>query len=103
MPFRYEVSATAVSRSSHIDRKRLPRLIGNSFGKIVIANKVMKPYMDDDGILTMGLLDFLPDQGCLNLVPGPDAHVRARPKLRGLTKGLSPCQVSRWRRRPRSC
>ena len=39
--------------------KRSLRLIGDSFKKIVIVNKVMKPYMDDDGILTMGLFDFL--------------------------------------------
>ena len=39
--------------------KRPLRLIGDSFKKIVIVNKVMKPYMDDDGILTMGLFDFL--------------------------------------------
>lgn len=28
--------------------KRSLRLIGDSFKKIVIVNKVMKPYMDDD-------------------------------------------------------
>ena len=39
--------------------KRSLRLIGDSFKKIVVVNKVMKPYMDDDGILTMGLFDFL--------------------------------------------
>ena len=39
--------------------KRSLRLIGDSFKKIVIVNKVVKPYMDDDGILTMGLFDFL--------------------------------------------
>ena len=35
------------------------RLIGDSFKKIVIVNKVMKPYMDESGILTIGLFDFL--------------------------------------------
>lgn len=39
--------------------KRSLRLIGDSFKKVVIVSKVMKPYMDDDGILTMGLFDFL--------------------------------------------
>ena len=39
--------------------KRSLRLIDDSFKKIVIENRVMKPYMDDDGILTMGLFDFL--------------------------------------------
>lgn len=48
--------------------KRSLRLIGDSFKKIVIVNKVMKPYMDDDGILTMGLFDFLLNPGSLDLV-----------------------------------
>ena len=46
--------------------KRSLRLIGDSFKKIVIVNKVMKPYMDDDGILTMGLFDFLLNPGSLD-------------------------------------
>ena len=36
--------------------KRSLRLIGDSFKKIVVVNKVMKPYMDDDG---MGVRTFL--------------------------------------------
>ena len=47
--------------------KRSLRLIGDSFKKIVIVNKVMKPYMDDDGILTMGLFDFLLNPSSLDL------------------------------------
>ena len=39
--------------------KRSLKLIDDSFKKIVVVNRVMKPYMDDDGILTMGLFDFL--------------------------------------------
>lgn len=39
--------------------KRSLRLIGDSFRRIVIMNKVTKPHVDDDGILTMGLIDFL--------------------------------------------
>ena len=39
--------------------KRSLKLIGDSFQKIVVVNRVMKPYMDDEGILTMGLFDFL--------------------------------------------
>lgn len=31
-----------------------------------MVNRVMKPYMDDGGILTMGLLDFLLDQNRLD-------------------------------------
>ena len=43
----------------HEQEKRPLRLIGDIFKKIVIVNKVMKSYMNDDGILTMGLCDFL--------------------------------------------
>ncbi len=39
--------------------KRSLSLIEESFRKIVVVNRVMRPYMDDDGILTMGLFDFL--------------------------------------------
>lgn len=39
--------------------KRSLSLIEDSFRKIVVVNRVMCPYMDDDGILTMGLFDFL--------------------------------------------
>ena len=39
--------------------KRSLNLIEDSFRKIVVVNRVMRPYMDDDGILTMGLFDFL--------------------------------------------
>ena len=45
--------------------KRSLRLIGDSFSKIVVVNRVMKPYMDEDGILTMGLFDFLLDEDSL--------------------------------------
>ena len=47
--------------------KRSLRLIGDSFKKIVIVNKLMKPYMDDNGILTMGLFDFLLDPDSLDI------------------------------------
>lgn len=39
--------------------KRSLSLIEDSFRKIVVVNRVMRPYTDDDGILTMGLFDFL--------------------------------------------
>lgn len=47
--------------------KRSLRLIDDSFRKIVVVNRVMKPYMDDDGILTMGLFDFLLDPNSLDM------------------------------------
>lgn len=46
--------------------KRSLRLIGDSFKGIAVVNKVMKPYMDDDGILAMGLFDSLLNQGSLD-------------------------------------
>ena len=39
--------------------KRSLSLIGDSFKKIVVVNSVVRPYQDDDGILTVSLLDFL--------------------------------------------
>lgn len=41
--------------------------IGDSFRKIVVVSDVMRPYMDEDGILTMGLFDFLLDPDSLNM------------------------------------
>ncbi len=35
------------------------RNIDDSFRKIVVAKDAGKPYMDEDGILTVGLYDFL--------------------------------------------
>ena len=46
--------------------KRSLTLIDDSFRKIVVVNRVMRPYMDDDGILTMGLFDFLLDSNNLD-------------------------------------
>lgn len=46
--------------------KRSLTLIDDSFRKIVVVNRVMRPYMDDDGILTMGLFDFLLDPNSLD-------------------------------------
>lgn len=45
--------------------KRSLKLIGDSFKKVVVVDRVMRPYMDDDGILTMGLYDFLLDPNSL--------------------------------------
>lgn len=46
--------------------KRSLLAIDDSFRKIVVVRDVMKPYMDDNGILTMGLFDFLLDQNSLD-------------------------------------
>lgn len=49
-------------------RSALLRLNGDGSKRIVIVNRVMRPYMDDGGILTMGLLDFLLGQDGLDHV-----------------------------------
>ena len=41
--------------------------IGDSFKKIVVVRDVVKPTQDEDGILTMGLFDFLLDPRSLDL------------------------------------
>ncbi|MDD7441175.1 MAG: ATP-binding protein [Sutterellaceae bacterium] len=40
--------------------------LNDSFKKIIVVGNVVKPYYDDDGILTIGLLDFLLDPNSLN-------------------------------------
>lgn len=40
--------------------------IGDSFKKIIIVKDTIKPYQDDDGILTMSVYDFLLDDNSLN-------------------------------------
>lgn len=56
----YIQSALSLDTDEKREQEKRPlRLIGDSFKKIIVVNKVMKPYMDDDGILTMGLFDFL--------------------------------------------
>lgn len=46
--------------------KRSLKLIDDSFKKIVVVNRVMKPYMDENGIFVMGLFDFLLDPNSLS-------------------------------------
>lgn len=38
--------------------KRSLCVIGDSFKKVVVVKDAMRPCMDDDGILTLGLFDF---------------------------------------------
>ena len=79
---RYEVDFVAnlgyrryyIQSASNLDspektaqEKRSLRLISDSFRKIVVVNRVIKPYMDEDGILTMGLFDFLLNPESLNM------------------------------------
>lgn len=41
--------------------------VGDSFKKIIIVKDVVKPWQDDDGILTISLYDFLLDEKSLEL------------------------------------
>lgn len=41
--------------------------VGDSFKKIIIVKDVVKPWHDDDGILTISLYDFLLDEKSLEL------------------------------------
>ena len=41
--------------------------IDDSFRKIVVVKDVIRPYMDEDGILTIGLFDCLLDPESLNM------------------------------------
>lgn len=43
------------------------RRIDDSFRKIIIVKDAVKPFMDDSGILTMGLFDFLLDPNSLDM------------------------------------
>lgn len=43
------------------------RRIDDSFRKIVVVKDAVRPFMDDDGILTMGLFDFLLNPNSLDM------------------------------------
>ena len=45
--------------------KETLRRIDDSFRKIVVVKSFVKPYVDNDGILTMGLFNFLLDANSL--------------------------------------
>ena len=40
--------------------------INDTFKKVIIVKDDIKPWRDENGILTIGLLDFLMDENCLN-------------------------------------
>ena len=40
--------------------------IDDSFKKMIVVNSNIKPWRDDNGILTMGLIDFLMDPHSLD-------------------------------------
>ena len=65
----YIQSALALPDEEKAAQEKAPlKAIDDSFRKVVVVKDVMKPYMDRDGILTMGLYDFLLDPDSLNAV-----------------------------------
>ena len=40
--------------------------IDDAFKKVIVVKDDIKPWRDENGILTIGLLDFLMDENCLN-------------------------------------
>ncbi|MBQ9336649.1 MAG: ATP-binding protein [Lentisphaeria bacterium] len=55
----YIQSAFAMSPEKEIQEKRPFLRINDSFKKIILVRENIKPRRDDNGIVTMGLLDFL--------------------------------------------
>ena len=47
--------------------KRSLLKIGDSFKKIIIVKDDVAAYQDDDGILTLGLKEFLLNPNCLDI------------------------------------
>lgn len=41
--------------------------VGDSFKKIIIVKDIIKPWNDDDGILTMSIFDFLLNENKFDL------------------------------------
>lgn len=64
----YVQSALALPGEQKAAQEKAPLLaIDDSFRKVVVVKDVIKPYMDRDGILIMGLFDFLLDPGSLDM------------------------------------
>jgi predicted AAA+ superfamily ATPase len=64
----YIQSAFAMATSEKADSEYRPfKLIGDSFKKIVVVRDNIKPRRDENGYLTIGLLNFLKDPNSLDL------------------------------------
>jgi predicted AAA+ superfamily ATPase len=64
----YIQSAFAMATSEKADSEYRPfKLIGDSFKKIVVVRDNIKPRRDENGYLTIGLLNFLEDPNSLDL------------------------------------
>ena len=63
----YVQSAFSLSDSEKRQQEKASLVnVDDSFKKIILVKDVIKPWYDDDGILTMGLFDFLLDSNSLD-------------------------------------
>lgn len=64
----YIQSAFSISDEEKREQEKASLInVGDSFKKIIIVKDVVKPWHDDDGILTISLYDFLLDEKSLEL------------------------------------
>lgn len=64
----YIQSALNISSEEKSEQEKKSLLnVGDNFKKIIIVKDVIKPRYDNDGIITMGLFDFLLDENSLNV------------------------------------
>ena len=64
----YIQSAFSIPDEEKREQEKAPLInVGDSFKKIIIVKDVVKPWHDDDGILTISLYDFLLDEKSLEL------------------------------------
>ena len=64
----YIQSALSIaSREKELQEKKSLLSVDDSFKKIIIVKDIIKPYCDNDGIVTIGLFDFLQNENSLEL------------------------------------
>lgn len=64
----YIQSALNVNESSKMETELRPlKSTGDFFKKIIVSKTSMKPWTDEDGILHLGLYEFLLNENCLDL------------------------------------
>ena len=64
----YIQSALSVASSEKESQEKKSLLsVDDSFKKIIIVKDIIKPYCDNDGIVTIGLFDFLQNENSLEL------------------------------------
>lgn len=58
---------TVASAEKELQEKKSLLSVDDSFKKIIVVKDVIKPYCDNDGIVTIGLFDFLQNENSLEL------------------------------------